>query len=291
MTPEQILKIPTRILSQSQREHYFEFGYVSLEDFVPPEIIENLLQCVDSFVELSRSETVSGGVFDIGPGHSSEKPQVRRLKMPDDRDPVFWELARGLITDVAADLVGPDVVFHHSKLNFKWYDESNRVKWHQDAQFFPDTNYNVLTIGCYLSDTTMQNGPLAVLPGSHNGPLFNQYDESGNWSGSLNETDAAAIDMNDVAYLTGRAGSITAHNCRELHFSPTSKSPTPRPLLLNTYTSADARPYTPHPGPSSHAYEIVAGKPARWAHHDPRPCLVPPDWSGGYTSIYAAQAK
>jgi hypothetical protein len=36
---------------------------------------------------------------------------------------------------------------------------------------------------------------------------------------------------------------------------------------------------------------IVRGKPARCAHHDPRPCLLPPDWSGGYTSIFALQQE
>ena len=72
-------------------------------------------------------------------------------------------------------------------------------------------------------------------------------------------------------------------------FSPPSKSSEPRPLLLNCYTSADAKPYTPHPDPSSHAFELVRGNPVRWAEHDPRPCLIPPDWSGGYSSIFAAQ--
>ena len=80
------------------------------------------------------------------------------------------------------------------------------------------------------------------------------------------------------------------HNARALHYSPSSKSPLPRPLLLNCYTSADAKPYTPHPTPTSHTYELVRGEPVQWAHHDPRPCQIPPDWSGGYTSIYAAQA-
>lgn len=290
MTPEDVLKVPARVLTQTQREHYFEYGFVGVEDFVPAEVVAELVAVVDDFVERSRGETTSGPVYDLGPGHSPDKPLVRRLKCPDDRNPVFWNFASGLIADVAADLVGPNVVFHHSKLNFKWYDESDMVKWHQDAQFFPHTNYNVLTIGCYLADTDMTNGPLAVLPRSHDGPLYDQYDVDGNWTGSLNEMDAAAIDMDEVVYLTGRAGSITAHNCRALHFSPSSKAPIPRPLLLNTYTSADARPYTPHPDPSSpHTYEIVRGEIARWAHHDPRPCLIPPDWSGGYTSIYAAQ--
>ena len=53
-------------------------------------------------------------------------------------------LATGLIADVAADLLGPDVLFHHSKLNFKWPDATSEVKWHQDIQFYPHTNYNVL---------------------------------------------------------------------------------------------------------------------------------------------------
>ena len=33
----------------------------------------------------------------------------------------------------------------------------------------------------------------------------------------------------------------------------------------------------------------MRGKRTRWIHYDPRPCLMPPDWSGGYTSIFAVQ--
>ena len=75
---------------------------------------------------------------------------VRRLKRPDEQDPLYWEFATGLIADVVADLVGPDVVFHHSKLNFKWHDGGDEVKWHQDIQFCPHTNYSPLTVGLYL---------------------------------------------------------------------------------------------------------------------------------------------
>ncbi|MGI9522424.1 MAG: phytanoyl-CoA dioxygenase family protein [Hyphomicrobiaceae bacterium] len=290
MTPEEILSFPARVLTQAQREHYFECGYVGVQKLVPQDTLSQLITVTDQFVDASRKETEVGNVFDIGPGHSAQNPVLRRLKRPDEQHKVYWNFASGLMADVAADLVGPNVVFHHSKLNFKWFDESDTVKWHQDIQFFPHTNYNVLTIGCYLSDTDMRNGPLAIKPGSHNQPLFDQYDKSGNWTGMLSDEDAASIDMGDIAYLTGPAGSITVHNARSLHYSPSSKSPLPRPLLLNCFTSADAKPYTPHPDPSSHAYEIVRGVPERWASHDPRPCQIPPDWSGGYTSIYAAQA-
>lgn len=291
MTPKEIQSYPSRVLTEAQRAHYFEHGYVGVPGLVPAQIVAELLQVTDTFVDASRLETESGAVFDIGPAHSAEHPVLRRLKRPDERHEAYWRFASGLMADVAADLLGPNVVFHHSKLNFKWFDPSDTVKWHQDIQFFPHTNYNVLTIGCYLTDTNMENGPLAVKPGSHDRPLFDQYDQNGVWTGMLSDKDAATIDMGDVDYLTGIAGSITIHNSRTLHYSPTSKSPVPRPLLLNCYSSADAKPYTPHPDPSAHAYEIVRGEPVRWASHDPRPCQIPPDWSGGYTSIYAAQSQ
>ena len=100
----------------------------------------------------------------------------------------------------------------------------------------------------------------------------------GNWTGMLSDQDAAGLDLSRVEYLPGPAGSITIHNARTLHFSPSSKSPTPRPLLLNCFTSADAKPYTAHPDPTVNAYRIVRGEPVKWASHDPRPCQIPPDW-------------
>ncbi len=290
MTPESILSHPARVLSQAQRAHYFEHGYVGVERLIPEEIIAELVAVTQTFVEASRAETRSGNTFDLGPGHSREKPVIRRLKSPDNQHQAYWRFATGIIADVAADLAGPDVVFHHSKLNFKWFDRSDTVAWHQDIQFFPHTNYTVLTIGCYLADTDKSNGPLAVLPGSHDGPLYDLYAPNGEWTGCLNDTDVAGIDASKTEYLMGPAGSITVHNCRTLHYSPPSQSPQPRPLLLNCYSAADAKAYTPHPDPSPHAGEVVRGKPALWAHHDQRPCLIPPDWSGGYTSIFAAQA-
>ncbi len=290
MTPDEILEYPARVLTQAQREKYFTDGYVNIESFVPKDILETLLNVTEHFVEQSRNVTKSGDIFDIGPGHSKEKPVLRRLKKPDERHEVYWKFASGLMADVAADLAGPNVVFHHSKLNFKWFSEGDQVNWHQDIQFFPHTNYNVFTIGCYLADTDMNNGPVAVVKGSHNGELYDQYDANGNWTGMLNEEDANSIDLDKVEYLTGPAGSITIHNARTLHYTPNSKFPMPRPLLLNCYSSADAKPYTPHPDPSAHAYEVVRGRNVKWADHDPRPCQIPPDWSGGYTSIFAAQA-
>jgi nanoRNase/pAp phosphatase (c-di-AMP/oligoRNAs hydrolase) len=195
-----------------------------------------------------------------------------------------------VVADVAADVVGPDVKFHHSKLNFKWAEGGEEVKWHQDIQFWPHTNYSPATIGTLLYDCGPDQGPLGGLPGSQNGPLYDLYNDDGTWNGALSDADAASLDLEQVEYMTGPAGSLTIHNCRTVHGSPPNQSDTGRPLLLYAYSSADAFTYTYNPIMSSYYGAIVRGHPARHAHHDPRPCQIPPDWSGGYTSIFAAQA-
>ena len=292
MDIEDILSAPTNILTKQQREFYFENGYLLLEGLISQEWIDRLREATDRMTERSRSVTTSGAVFDLEPGHSANVPRLRRVSSPVDHDPTYWEYAsQSVIADVAADLVGPDVKYHHSKLNFKWARGGEEVKWHQDISFWPHTNYSPLTIGTYLLNVTENQGPMGILPRSHKGPLFDQYNSDGEWVGSLRDEAVAQLDLDRVTYLTGPAGSMTVHNCRAIHGSKLNQAAQGRPLLLNTYSSADAYTYTYNPIQSPHSGEIVRGKPARWAHHDDRPCQIPPDWSGGYTSIYAVQQE
>ncbi len=294
MTPEQILAIPPRVLTQSQREFYFREGYILLERVIGEEWLAGLRAATEELVERSRRVTRSDAIFDLEPNHRPDAPRLRRVSNPVEHHPVFWEyVTKSPLGDIVADLVGPDVKFHHSKLNYKWAQGGEEVKWHYDIAFWPHTNYSPLTVGTYLYDCGMDNGPLGVLPRSHTEiePMLSQYDDQGRWTGCLRDEDIARLDLSKTVYLTGPAGSLTIHNCRTLHCSPRNMSDTGRPLLLNTLTSADAFPYTVNPIKPKHDQTIVRGKRALWAHHDPRPCLIPPDWSGGYTSIFSLQQR
>ena len=42
MTPEQILSHSPKILSQEQREDYFDLGYVKVEELIPKNILVEL---------------------------------------------------------------------------------------------------------------------------------------------------------------------------------------------------------------------------------------------------------
>jgi ectoine hydroxylase-related dioxygenase (phytanoyl-CoA dioxygenase family) len=288
----QAIDLPTpKTISAEQQASYLETGYLLLESFVSADVVDSLLAATEEMVNRSRAVTASDSIFDLEPGHTADEPRLRRVSSPVDHHPEYWRFAQGSIADLAADLVGPDVRYHHSKLNFKWPDGGEEVKWHQDITFWPHTNYSPLTIGVYLTDVDEDQGPLAVVEDSHEGELFDQYSEGGTWIGCLRDADAAQVPADKVRYLEGPAGSVTVHNCRAIHGSKKNLSARGRPLLLNVYSAADAVPYTDSPIASPHCGDIVRGQAARWARHDPRPCLIPPDWSGGYTSIYALQQE
>ena len=97
-----------------------------------------------------------------------------------------WIIPPGDV-DVVEDLIGPNIKFHHSKLNFKAPRGGEEVKWHQDIQFWPHTNYSPLTVGVFLEDVEAGMGNVGFLPGSHDGPLYDQYDADGNWVMSWGE--------------------------------------------------------------------------------------------------------
>ena len=137
-------------------------------------------------MDRSRAITKSDAVWDLEKDHSAQRPRLRRLSAPCDHHPAYWDyVSNTIFADIAADLLGPDVKFHHSKLNFKASEGGTEVKWHQDIQYWPHTNYSPLTIGVYLHDVGPEQGPLRVLPGSHEGPLYSLYNDDDAWVGCL----------------------------------------------------------------------------------------------------------
>jgi ectoine hydroxylase-related dioxygenase (phytanoyl-CoA dioxygenase family) len=292
MTPEEILGHKPRVLSQEQREFYFEQGYLLVEEFIDKAWLTELREAIQRQVEASRKIAKADAIFDLEPGHSAEEPRLRRVSSPCDQDIVFWRfLTESRLVDLLADVLGPDVKFYQSKLNFKWAKGGTEVKWHQDAPFFPHTNSAVLTCGTYIFDCGMEQGPLGLLPGSHKGPIYDHYNADGNWSGEIQPEDVAKLDLGNVDYLCGSAGSVTLHNYRMVHGSRANHSDLGRPLLLNVMSAADAMPYTANALKSQYEQRIIRGEPAKWSHHEDGRYLIPPDWSGGYTSIFDLQQK
>jgi ectoine hydroxylase len=291
MTPEAILANPSRVLTHSQRERYFATGFLAAERLIPDAWLRRLHALSAQFIEESRAQTASNEAFDLAPQHCADRPRVRRLRALVDRHADFWRFAsQSVLADIAADLVGADVKFHSSKLNYKWPGSGEVVKWHQDIPAWPHTNYSLVTLGLYLGHVPAEQGPLTCVRGSHTGPIFVHRDEAGAWTGAIRDADMATVDLSQAEDLTGPDGTLIAINCRTVHASRANATARVRPVALFVYSSADAFPWMAAPSPTTHTGEIVRGLPAPVAHLDPTPCPVPPDWSRTtYGSIFTVQ--
>lgn len=280
-----------KALTEAQTRSYQEDGFLGLDAFVDGAWLSKLQQVTQQMIEESRTVAQSNDKFDVEPDHTAETPRLRRLMKPQDHDQVYADFAMsGPIVDIAEDLLGPDLKFHHGKLNYKWSGGGAEIKWHQDIPFWPHTAYNVLTIGVALDDIDDQMGPMGVVAGSHKGPVYDHYNRDGNWCGYIDDADVADIDLGKTHYLKGPAGSVTVHHCRSVHGSMPNMHPTrARPFLLFAYSAANCLPLMPHNQKSRYDGAIVRGRHPDFPLFEGEPCRLPPMRSKMSRSIFQAQ--
>tara|TARA_B100000767_G_C19686163_1_gene501865 strand:- start:261 stop:1145 length:885 start_codon:yes stop_codon:yes gene_type:complete len=291
MLKEKILKTPPKILTQEQRKEYFEDGGISISEVLNKQWLQKANQSVEEFIEESRILSVSNNIFDIQKDHTSQNPKLRRVSSPCDYSDNLWKLLlEGPLGDIAEDLLGPNVRFYQSKLNFKNPKGGTEVKWHQDKPFFPHSNDSVLTLGVYLEDCDDLQGPLEIISESHKKDVFSHYKNS-EWTGNIDDKDLSKINLQKRKVLKGKAGSVTVHNYRTIHGSKPNNSQLPRPLMLYVLSSGDSVPFTPQPLKSKYEQIIVRGKYDNNIHCEPGEFQIPPNWTNGYSSIFAIQQK
>jgi ectoine hydroxylase len=283
-------------VTDNDRERYERDGYLRLESFIDDAWLRRLTTAMDTLIHTSRTAADGDIRFDREPDHTADNPRLRRINSPVDLDDTFAEFSLdGPVTDLAEALLGPNVRFHHSKLNIKWAGGGEEVKWHQDIQFWPHTDFSPLTIGVYLCDVDDEMGPMGIVPGSHLGELYNLTNHDGGWNGSLRDDDVARASVDTADYLQGPAGSVTVHNCCAVHGSAPNESERMRPLLLQTYSRADSYPLLgvgTNGKAGRNAHRLVRGAPPERLTVAGRTMPTAPDWyRGSYTSIFDHQQR
>lgn len=292
MNHMEIMSNPPRVLNQDERAFYFDQGYIVKERAIGSDWLGRLNTATAALVETTRSMKCSTQTYDLDAGHTAENPRLRRIAYLDDLDPVFWEFCKeSPLTDLAADLLGPNVRFRECMINFKWTGGGQEVKWHQDFPFYPLTNTTVAQFLVCLNDVGPEQGPLQVVPKSHEGPFYDHYDKDDNWLGYIQDDKLAEAGLDTAVDLTGPAGTITVHHCATLHASRANVSKLGRPVLIVTYCACDAVGYTAVTYPTSNCLKVVRGEETKFARLEPMNMRMPPDWSDGYTSIFEHQEK
>ena len=253
------------MLTDEQVGTFRRDGVLTVPNAVTPDQLAALRADMDRWVEESRAhngpygETIDGRPrFDVQPGHSEDRPALRRVSAPTEVSAAHREvMANSAMVDMVADLIGPDVRLHHTKVNTKLPGAATEVQWHQDFPFTPHSNADLMTALLMVDEVTVENGPLEVAPGSHNGPIHSLWHD-GAFTGAICPDAVAA--MRDAAVsCTGSAGSVCLMHTRLAHASAPNRSDRSRTLFICVYGAGDAVPYGPNPVPTAHQGLFVRG--------------------------------
>ena len=198
-------------LTDAQVKAFWDTGCITLENAVTPQQLADMRSDFESWVEESRSHDAPYGEmldgrprFDVDPDHSAEHPSLRRVASPTElSDAYLGVVTSSAMTDMVAELIGPDIRFHHSKINSKLPHTSTMVKWHQDFTFDPHSNDDLVTALLFLDEVTQENGPLMVAPGSHKGPLLSLC-QNGVFTGAVSEAHARDFEAQGRKCRPGR---------------------------------------------------------------------------------------
>lgn len=276
-------------LTNAQVEDYHDKGYIVVEGVLSPEKLAKLREETDKIIAAASAVTENDALYDLEDSHSASNPRVRRIKEPYHHVPYFWDLAKDTdVTDIVAQLVGPNVRVYGGKMNMKAAGYGAPVEWHQDWAFYPHTNDDVLATGMLLDDCDEANGPLMVVPGSHKGPVYDHHND-GTFCGAF-DPDEQKVDLSSAEKLMGPAGSMTIHHVRAVHGSALNTSNRQRRLLLTEYAAADAWPLANMKG-DFEAFEsrMVRGVSTTQPRMAPVPIRMPFPGAKKQGSIYENQ--
>jgi ectoine hydroxylase-related dioxygenase (phytanoyl-CoA dioxygenase family) len=167
---------PGRVLSDAQRAEWTERGCFRIPGFAPQSVCDAMRQRV---IDLARDPAKAKGI------DARVTPEMNKAGQAVDhaedgvskifklhRDGVFAEFAlSSAVVDLVAELIAPDIDVFLSQFIFKTPGAWGQP-WHQDSFYFPfEPARPVVGIWLAVTEATLANGCLHVLPGSHTEPV------------------------------------------------------------------------------------------------------------------------
>ena len=283
-----------RVLNENQIKQFQRDGVLTISGAVDPDLLENLKSEFEAWVEDSKNYDTPYGKctdgrprFDLEPGHSAQQPALRRVQAPTEISNAYFDaMANSKMTAMVADLIGPNIKLHHTKLNSKLPGATTAVRWHQDFCYTPHTNADVVTALLMIDDVTHENGPLEVQPGSHKGPLYPIW-HNGVFTGAVDEDIEKKISQNATRCI-GSAETVCLMHTRLAHGSASNRSKKPRSLFICVYSAGDSHACSPNPVPTKHEGLYLFGQDPRTIRAEDYTIKIP---QYPKTSFFAQQSE
>jgi ectoine hydroxylase-related dioxygenase (phytanoyl-CoA dioxygenase family) len=228
-------------LTPEQRARYDEQGFVRLAGFADADLCDRML---DRVVALARAHA---GGDRSAPGLVLPEANLAGTEgRPEDlvskifrlhRDPVFADFAASpQVTEPLVDLIGPRLDCFLSQFIFKNPGAWGQP-WHQDGFYFPFTPARPI-VGVWLAVTeaTLENGCLHVLPGSHREPVHEHVADR-RPGANLGYVEIVDHDMSAAEPVLMDPGDLLLFDSHLMHRSTDNTSPGIRAAMVYHYAA------------------------------------------------------
>ncbi|MCZ7546031.1 MAG: phytanoyl-CoA dioxygenase family protein [Anaerolineae bacterium] len=179
--------------------------------------------------------------------HPDLRPeQLGHTLMTDDP---FWVrlVADHRLLDIATEFVGPDIALFASHYIAKPPRDGQPVLWHQDGAFWPLEPMAVVTLWLAVDDSTVENGCMRVIPGTHTLDLVGLRERTDTANVLSAETPPEYVDEAQAVDVELEAGDVSIHHPNIIHGSNANVSPRWRRGLTIRYIPTGTRILTDTP--------------------------------------------
>jgi non-haem Fe2+, alpha-ketoglutarate-dependent halogenase len=140
--------------------------------------------------------------------------------------PFLSEIVRGSrLLDAIEDLYGGNLLCWSTNFFIKEARNPAFVSWHQDATYWGLSSPDVVTAWIALTPSTMHNGAMGVIPGSHlekQLPHRDTFDKDNLLT--RGQEVAVEVDVSKAVYFTLEPGEASLHHVLLVHGSPPNPS-------------------------------------------------------------------
>src|SRR5262245_32419994 len=141
------------------------------------------------------------------------------------------------VLDLVEGVIGPDILVHTSTMFWKEPRDPRFVSWHQDAHYLGLDAPRLVTAWVALSDSTVENGCMRVIPGTHATRIEHATRPSGENLVTSGLEVAGEVDESRAVDLVLQPGQASLHHADLLHGSRPNGSDAPRVGFVVRYVS------------------------------------------------------
>jgi hypothetical protein len=230
-------------LSSQQVVEFFRHGFlvVSTPQIPMPEIV----WCRNLLMEMFKHGTgrKDGRNIDLAAregGKDGPSPQIFRPSLY-ETELSQWQFRKTGLA-IAKQLLGPEATLSADNAVYKPSRNGGPTPWHQDEAYNdPEFYERQVTIWIALYDTTIENGAMGFVPGSHFLGILPHRLHGGSRVANSIECESG-FDPKDAMVCPIPAGAMTIHHGRTLHGASGNKSNSPRlGYILNYKTPPTPR--------------------------------------------------